>query len=181
MLSDWRLRAAIEVLGPAIPSVLEATYLCLYAIPVFCLAALYILGRRDRIDLFLTTLLLGGFCAYALLPFFPITSPRTAYPGFDLPSFGTWSRSLNIWLLNHLDISTSVFPSGHVAVAFSSAFGLWRALPEKRWLSYFLLVVSMVVYIATIYSRYHYAVDGLAGAMIAVLAWRTSEWVDHRV
>ena len=66
-------------------------------------------------------------------------------------------------------------------MAFSSAFGLWRALPEKRWLSYFLFVLSVLVYIATVYSRYHYAVDGLAGAAIAVFAWRTSEWVEHHV
>jgi membrane-associated phospholipid phosphatase len=68
-----------------------------------------------------------------------------------------------------------------VAVALSSAFGLWRALPEKRLLSYILVSLSAMVYIATIYSRYHYAVDGLAGAAIAALAWAASGWVEQHV
>jgi membrane-associated phospholipid phosphatase len=181
LLGAWGLRSAIEALGGTIPSLLEGVYLCLYLIPPFCMALLYLSGRRDRIDRFLTTLFLGGFCAYALLPLFPVQSPRVAFPGADLPNFEGVYRSANVWLLNHFDISTSVFPSGHVAVAFSSAFGLRRALPEKPWLSLFLLAVSTMVYIATIYARYHYAVDGLAGAAIAVAAWRSSNWIENHV
>jgi len=181
LLRDWGLQRAIEVFGPVIPTILETAYLLVYAIPPFCMAALYTAGGRDRASRLLTTLFLGCFSAYALLPFFPTTSPRLAFPVSDLPNFGSLPHTLNLWLLDRFDISTSVFPSGHVTVAFSSAFGLWRALPEKRWLSYCLLVLSMMVYIATIYSRYHYAVDGLAGAGIAMLAWCTSEWVERHV
>jgi len=172
LLHDGRLQAAIELLGPLIPFILEATYFSLYAIPSFCLAALYLYGRRDRIDRFMTRLLLGAFGAYALIPYFPSASPRLAFPGSDLPHFSSVAHTVNLWVLNHFDISTSVFPSGHVAVAFASAFSMSRALPEKRGLFYFLLAIASVVYIATVYSRYHYAVDGLAGAAIAMLAWQ---------
>jgi membrane-associated phospholipid phosphatase len=180
LLYDGGLRAAIELLGPSIPFLLEVTYLCLYALPSFCLAALYIYGRRDRIDGFLTTLLLGTLGAYALIPYFPSTSPRLAFPGSDLPHFSSFANTVNLWILNHLDISTSVFPSGHVTVAFASSFGILRALPEKRWLFYFLFMISAVVYVATVYSRYHYAVDGLAGMAIAAVAWLGSDWLERR-
>ena len=123
LLNDWGLRAAIEVFGPVIPTVLNATYLCLYAIPTLCVGALYFYGRRDRIDRLLTTLLLGGCCAScSASSFSPPLPPRLAFPGSDLPSFGNSSRSINLWVLDHLDISTSVNPSGHVAVAFSLCF-----------------------------------------------------------
>jgi membrane-associated phospholipid phosphatase len=179
LLHDGRLAAAIEILGPCIPFILETTYLCLYAIPSFCLAALYVYGRRDRIDRLMTTLLLGALGAYALMPYFPSTSPRLAFPGSDLPHFTSFVRTMNVWVLDRFDISTSVFPSGHVAVAFASTFGLLRALPEKRWLAYCLFAMSTIVYVATVYSRYHYAVDGLAGAAVAMLAWRTSYLLEQ--
>jgi hypothetical protein len=179
VLGAWGLRAAIEAFGPVIPALLEVSYLCVYAIPPFCLAALYILGRRDRINSFLTTLFMGSFCAYALLPLFPVQSPRLVFAGSDLPHVGSAIGTLNVWLLYTFDISTSVFPSGHVAVALSSTLGLWRALPEKPGLSYFLFAVSTMVYLATIYSRYHYAADGLASVVIAVIAWGLSSLMEQ--
>lgn len=179
ILERLHVRAGLEMFGPAIPFVLEALYLLLYAIPVVCLAALYLHGRRDRVDAFLTTLFLGAFCAYALLPYFPSRSPRLAFPGLDLPHFGEPWRSMNVWLLDHLDISTSVFPSGHVAVAFSAAFGLRRAVPEKAWLWFASFVVAAVVFTATVYGRYHYAADGFSSIGIAIFAWRVSEVIER--
>ncbi len=179
ILNDGGLRAAIESMGWVVPSGLEFVYLLLYAIPPFCMGALYWNGQRSQIDRFLTTLFLGTCCAYALLPYFPSVAPRVAFPDQDLPTFGGIFRSTNLWLFEHGDISTSVFPSGHVAVAFSAAFGMMRALPAKRHLWMFLFGVAIAVFIATIYCRYHYAVDGLASIGVTAVAWIASEAMDR--
>jgi membrane-associated phospholipid phosphatase len=78
-------------------------------------------------------------------------------------------------VLDHLDISTGVFPSGHVAVAFSSAFALLSVLRQRRWIWCSAFIIATMVYVATIYGRYHYAVDGLASIVIAFVAWRVAE------
>ena len=88
-------------------------------------------------------------------------------------------RAINIWLFEHCDISTSVFPSGHVAVAFSSAFGLLRAMPERRWLSSSVFAIAIIVVVATVYCRYHYAVDGLASIGISIFAWFSTAAMDR--
>lgn len=177
VLDQLRLRAAIEYFGGIVPAILEAVYLSLYAIPPLCLGLVYWFRGRDRVDRFSTTLFAGAFCAYALLPFFPSLSPRVAYPNQDLPHVANLWRYMNVWLLDHCDISTSVFPSGHVAVAFSSALGLLRAIPEHRWVWLSFLAAAVVVFTATIYGRYHYAADGLASIAISVLAWLcTAAW-----
>jgi membrane-associated phospholipid phosphatase len=175
LLNRWGLRALIESLGRLIPSVLEFSYLCLYLIPPFCVGALYWFGQRKRVDRFLSTFFMGTFAAYALLPYFPTLSPRLAFPHSDLPISSGWWRSANLWLLNRMDITTSVFPSGHVAAAFSAAFGLWRTLPERRIVCYGVLLMAGLVYLATIYCRYHYAADGAASLLISLLALLASE------
>ena len=81
LLDGLRFRAAIESLGPLIPSALEAIYLSLYGIPALCVGILYWNGKRGRMDRLLTTMFLGTFCAYALLPLFPTVSPRISFPG----------------------------------------------------------------------------------------------------
>jgi membrane-associated phospholipid phosphatase len=180
LLVTFGLQAAIESLGPVLPACLEFIYLCLYAIPPLCLGAVYYWGRRQRANRFLSVLFLGTLTVYALLPLIPTVGPRFAFPGHDLPHFFSIWRSANLYVLDHLDISTSVFPSGHVAVAFSSALGLLRAVPEKRWLGFSAIAIAFAVFVATIYCRYHYAVDGLASIAIALAAWRLEGMLSDR-
>lgn len=170
VLDRWGLRFAIESGGVWIASALEVAYSLLYAVPAICIAVLYLFRRRDRLPIFFLVFLLGSLSAYALLPYFPTASPYLEFPGQDLPSLLTSCRRFNLWILKHADITTSVFPSGHVAVAFSSAFGMILALPEKKWVGRVFLFLAATVFIATIYGRYHYAVDGLFSILLSTIA-----------
>lgn len=175
VLEEWGLRAAVESMGRLLPSVLEILYLLLYAAPPISICVIYWVGGRQRVHAFLYTLLLGTFSAYALLPLFPVHGPHVVYPLLDLPNVMGVGRPINVWVLDHMDIRTSVFPSGHVAVAFSAAFGLLRAIRRHPALWGAAFVVAALVYIATIYGRYHYAVDGAASIIIASAAWAFSD------
>ena len=170
LLNGWGGRAVIESCGPVLPFFLELCYSLVYAIPPVSIGILYILRRRARVDRFLFTLLLGTLTTYMLLPHFPSVGPRLVFAGEDLPAFSTVFRSLNLWLLDHYDIRASVFPSGHVTVGFSAAFAMLLALPERKPLAWVLGALATAVAIATVYGRYHYAVDGLAGLGVSLLA-----------
>ncbi len=186
LLNDGRGQAAIERFGAFLPAVLELTYLLLYAAPPMAIGALYLYGRRKRVDHFHFTFLSGTLLAYALLPHFPSDSPRLAFPQDLAVVIDNVFRRLNLWILASSDIRSSVFPSGHVAVGFSTAFAMLLALPEKKWIGRALLALSVLVWINTIYGRYHYAADGLmslitslaaAGFSVAVyprLLWRAA-------
>ena len=169
LLNDWHGRALIESLGSFLPSVLELSYLLLYTMPPILLGLVYLFGGRRRAGPFLVTLLSGTLLTYALLPQFPSQSPRLSFPGQDLPSLMTLFRTVNVWLLDRWDIRASVFPSGHVAVAYSSAFAVMAALPERRWFGRVMLVFACLVAVQTVYGRYHFAVDAAAGFLISLL------------
>jgi membrane-associated phospholipid phosphatase len=171
LLNNWGLKPAIEWLGPLLPSLLEISYSLVYTIPFFALAMLYIYGRRSQADRFLVIFLLGILTAYALFPCFPSEPPRTVFPGEDYPSADTVFRRFNWWLLGGYGIHTSVFPSAHVAGAFSAAFAMLRLLRERKWVGRLLLVLAVLIATATVYGRYHYAADAVAGLGIALLAY----------
>jgi membrane-associated phospholipid phosphatase len=80
--------------------------------------------------------------------------------------FRTW----NLALLGGAGIHTSVFPSAHVSGAFASAFAMWRIFADKPWLRGGVLIYACLVSVATVYGRYHYAVDAFAGLAVAVVA-----------
>jgi membrane-associated phospholipid phosphatase len=160
-------RTIIESLGPVVPSVLEIAYAVVYALPPFALAVLYLYGRRDKADRFLTIVLLSVLLCYAQLPFWPSEPPRVVFAGLDLPSYSTVFRRFNLWMLGNYGIHTSVFPSAHVAGALSTAFGFRLAMPEDKCLNRSLFVIAVLIAIATIYGRYHYLADATCGAVIA--------------
>lgn len=179
LLNNLGLRAAIESLGPVLPSILEISYLLVYTIPSFGLAMLYVYHRRERADRFVYQFLLGILIAYTLFPCFPSEPPRTVFPGEDLPSYLTVFRRLNLWLLGGYGIHTSVFPSAHVSGAFSGAFGMIRLLPEHPWVGRFLLVLAILIATATVYGRYHYGADALAGLVVSLAALAIASLTDR--
>lgn len=176
LLEGWGLRALLESGGGAGAWLVEWAYLMLYAIPPVCLGLLYWRGERGRAERYLVTFAAGTLAVYALLPLIPVESPRTVFAGLDVPQVSSLWRGINIWILDHMDIATSVFPSGHVAVAFSSAFGMWRAVPHRPRIYVGFFAMAILVYLATVYGRYHYAVDGLASLAICSL----TTWVVDR-
>jgi membrane-associated phospholipid phosphatase len=170
LLRQWGLKAAVESLGPVLPGLLEISYTLVYTIAPFSVAMLFASRKRGRLDAFYFTALLGVLLAYAQFPFWPSEPPRTIFPGEDLPTYFTVFRQFNWWLLGGYGIHTSVFPSAHVSGAFSASFAMVRLIPEKPWLGRFLLVLAASIATATVYGRYHYAADAVAGLAIAVAA-----------
>ena len=179
LLTGWHVQAAIEACGPLLPSLLEICYSLVYAIGPLCLAALYLGGRRERADALLFRFLLGTVLSYALFPYFPSEPPRVVFPTENLPAFDTVFRQFNWWLLGNHGIHTSVFPSAHVSSAFAGAFAMWRVMPERKWACWALTLLATGIFWATIYGRYHYAVDALAGLLIAVATFFLCDWIER--
>lgn len=170
LLYDYGLQRLIESAGVAIPILLEWSYLFVYAIGPFGVAMLYAQHKADRTWILLLFYLLGTLLAYALFPYFPSEPPRRVFPGQDLPNVDSWLRQSNLRVLGGYGIHSSVFPSAHVSSAFSAAFGMLVALPEKKRIGWWMLVYACLVSLATIYGRYHYAVDAVAGLGVSLVA-----------
>jgi hypothetical protein len=132
------------------------------------------------VDTFLFTFALAVLLCYAQFPFWPSEPPRVVFFGEDLPAYDTVFRHFNLWMLGNYGIHTSVFPSAHVAGAFSVAFGMRQALPERKWVSRFLYVMALLIGAATVYGRYHYLADAAAGFLVAVIVFAVQRHVVSR-
>ncbi len=171
LLDTAHLRAAIESAGALIPSYLEICYVLVYAIAPISVLILLLNHRRDRLHTFWLAYLAGTLAAYALFPYFPSDPPRTAFAGADLPNIVTVFRRLNLAILREYGIRSSVFPSAHVSSAFACAWGLLIAMPDRKRFAFIVAAYAFSVAIATIYGRYHFAVDAAAGLAVSFLAF----------
>jgi membrane-associated phospholipid phosphatase len=170
LLDHWGLRRLIESGGAIGPELLEFCYLLVYGIGPFVVLVAILNRRRQGADRLWMAYLAGTLGAYALFPYFPSDPPRVLFPGSDLPHILTALRRLNLYIVGGYGIHSSVFPSAHVSSAFSAAWGLLRTIPEKRWIGWSMAAYAVLVSIATIYGRYHYGVDALAGFTVSLIA-----------
>lgn len=177
ILGDWGLRRLIESIGPLLPGYFELCYVLVYAVGPFTIAMVYAFDRRDVVDRVLVLYLLGTLMAYALFPYFPSAPPRIVFPEADSPQVITPFREFNLALLRGYGIHSSVFPSAHVSSVFAAAWALLLYLPGKKWVGRMVLMYAVSVAIATVYGRYHYAVDAVAGFGMSVVAACFSLWV----
>jgi len=75
-----------------------------------------------------------------------------------------------------------VFPSGHTMMTLVLIYYAWRYRERVRW---FVTVTGVLLIVATVYQRYHYVVDLIAGALFMVFCvWsapRLNRWIVTRL
>ena len=78
------------------------------------------------------------------------------------------------WIYREFEAPGAAFPSSHVAVALCTVFFSFRYLRRIRYLH---LAVAIMLCLSTVYCRYHYVVDVLAGLVTAAVLIPTGNWL----
>ena len=169
---------------PWLTEIAQVAYTLFYALVVAVGAELYL--RRSEADFqrfsfACACVFLGSYLGYFLVP--------AVGPRFTLYDFSSIERDLPGLLLTtplrefvdagglvpvgvpqavalglaHRD----VFPSGHTMMTLVSIWWSWRMRLGVRWP---VTVVGALLVFATIYLRYHYVIDVMAGAALAAVA-----------
>ncbi len=120
------------------------------------------------IELFWTAVLLASFTCYLLFPLVPLMPPRELFNDVPGPQVAPLLRGMNHWLLGKYSVGASLFPSAHVAATTAMALAIRRYLRRLGWL---FIVIAVSIALATVYGRYHYAADALAGALVGISAF----------
>ncbi|MGH9344237.1 MAG: phosphatase PAP2 family protein, partial [Terriglobia bacterium] len=86
------------------------------------------------------------------------------------PSVTSWVCKLNWKILDSTAVQSGVFPSAHVSSAFSAAWAMLLLFPRRKPIGGGLVFYAASVSLATIYGRYHYIADVVAGFGISLVA-----------
>src|SRR5688572_26433131 len=184
VIGDWRLTAAIPAWESALFAGQPSLYLSerLAFVPLseylhFCYlsyvivipsvtAYWYVSGRRaafGELLLMLSTVLLGSYLFFILLP---VDSPYYLSQRLGPPLSGHFFFDLVHQISARGGARGGAFPSAHVSGAFVVSLVAWR---HQRRLAYLLVPITGSVMIATVYGRFHYVLDTLAGAALAIV------------
>jgi len=140
-----------------------------------------LLCRRDKAALrryifTLTFIYLVSYAGYFLLP---ALGPRNALasrhsvPLDTTPVARAIARTLDE--LEHTKFD--VFPSGHTMIAVAVLMVSFRRARDFFWWA---LPIAVCLVISTVYCRYHYVVDVMAGAVLTLAAVPAGDWIYDR-
>jgi membrane-associated phospholipid phosphatase len=165
--------------SPVLSTLLHAAYLAKYPMLLAPLV-LWTTGRRAaaREVAFLT--ILTFYSCYALFLLFPVAGPRYVLPAPSEAAAATATAAFTRRLLEAASAWGTAFPSAHVAVTIVVSAATWRF---SRRLGAPLFLLTALLAAGTVYGGFHYAIDVLAGAALAVLllaGWRLARRCDAR-
>lgn len=157
-----------KIMSPLLTDIMQLAYTTYYFIPVSFGIILLLNRQRNEFD---KTLFLVLFCFYlSFLGYIlmPAVGPRFTVDhlqNLELQGLFITEQIQNI--LNTLEgIKRDAFPSGHTAIPLVI---LYSAYKFKRIFFWLLLPVVAALIFSTVYCRYHYVVDVIAGFALAIL------------
>ena len=150
---------------PGLAAFLYVAYSTYYFLPIVLGAALW---RKSRPEArrFIFTLTVCFYVSYAGYFTIPAYGPRTALADRHTVPLNTNSVARAIdRTINQLEhTKLDAFPSGHTMITVAVLIVAWKRARKVFW---FLLPVALMLIFSTMYCRYHYVVDVLAGIALA--------------
>jgi membrane-associated phospholipid phosphatase len=135
------------------------------------------------------------YACYLIYIFLPVVGPRIYYPELShitlpadqmpavVPAFpaavqeGIFYRIMEV-IYEHFESPGAAFPSSHVAIAIVTVYFSFLYLPKIRWPH---LVIVVLLCLATVYCRYHFAIDVIAGVLMAAVTLPLGNWLYRRL
>lgn len=179
-LERWLLAVDRRVLGPLdlerrlvhgprwLTGAIEIAYVLVHPMLPLGAWAAWSAAGNDGVDAFWSTVFLAEAASYSALPWIQTRPPRALEPWTEaLRSVSPWRR-LNECVLRYGSNQVNTLPSGHAAGAVAAALAVTSL---DVVLAAPFIVAAGAILVATVVGRYHFVVDTVTGALVAVAAW----------
>ncbi len=157
-----------RLMDSVLTDVLQVAYSTYYFLPIILGVVLKIKKKNEEFEKTLFLILLCFYLSYVGYILFPTLGPRYAMDHLHEKTLGGFLVSKPIQeILNLLEgVKRDAFPSGHTGIALTVLFLAYRYVRGLFWIM--LPAVTLLIF-ATVYLRYHYAVDVIGGVLLAVV------------
>jgi membrane-associated phospholipid phosphatase len=161
---------------PALTEVLQLTYSTYYWLPPILGIVLWRSERFEEFHFWVFVIVLGFYLSYLGYIAVPAIGPRflpDIVQAQTRPLTGLWLFQPVRGMLDRAEgITRDCFPSGHTEL---TTLVLYYARKFHRKTFWWLLPIGTGIIISTVYLRYHYVVDVVTGALLAVAIVMTAK------
>ena len=155
-----------KIASPFLTEFSYCAYTSYYFLPTLLAVLFYQKKDWGKFDLYVTTICFTYYLSYVGYILFPAVGPR-----FTLAHVQTielrglfFSKGIRDTLNLLEELKYDAFPSGHTAVILVTLF---FSLKQNKKIFFFFLLPTLGLIFSTVYCRYHYVIDVLAGIALA--------------
>jgi membrane-associated phospholipid phosphatase len=172
--SVWLARYA----NPALNDAMQFAYMTYFLYLVILPAILYAQKNREAFWTVMTSTAIAHYSVYLIAILFPIESPYFALASLNQAPLRGGAFTATIELIEHFGrVHGAAFPSAHVA---GSMVAILAARRYKPWFFWLCLPFFASMCVATVYGRYHYIADVLAGLAVGTIGWAAGQYLMNR-
>ena len=164
--------------NPALNDFMQFAYMTYFLYLVILPAILY--AQKDRIAFWnvMVSTAIANYTVYFIAVLFPIESPYHALAAMNTtPLNGGYFTAAIEFIERFGRVHGGAFPSAHVAGSTVAILASWR---YRRWLFWVCLPFFISMCVSTVYGRYHYIADVLAGIVVGALGFAAGSWLMER-
>ena len=158
-----------RVTWPALTELFQLSYITYYFLPLVLGVVLWRKGWAERFHFFVFVIVLGFYLSYLGYVAVPALGPRflpAIHAQHPKPLSGILFFDAIHDTLNELEGKTyDAFPSGHTELTLLVLYYAQRFHRRTFW---WILPAGSALVISTVYLRYHYVIDVIAGALLAL-------------
>lgn len=176
--------------SPILSELFNFAYISYFPI-ILAVTAFYFFSRYNQLQRVCLIIMASFFSFYLLFDLLPVTGPMYYYKAIGMnhvihgifPVIGDyfsshdemlpppgWTDGIGYNLLVAIhrgEHPTGAFPSSHVGIAVICMILAWQS--KNKTLFFSLLPFTILIFLATIYIRAHYAIDVIAGLIVGIL------------
>ncbi len=181
-----------KIANPILTEILQISYSTFYFLPVILAYDFYRCGEIEKYRYVMSTVVYGFYLSYIGYLLVPAIGPRFTLHDFlkldkELPGIILTvplrftinaGESIPIGVPNPQDYAQrDAFPSGHTQLTLVIMY-LSAVLNSRT--KYFLIPNGVLLIFSTVYLRYHYAIDLIAGFLFAVFTLATAPYLFNQ-
>jgi membrane-associated phospholipid phosphatase len=164
---------------------LQVCYVMFFFLPIFHGVELFFRNKNENLKDLTSQIIFGFLLSYLLYFFMPAIGPR-----FSIYNFSTINTELpGVYVTDFLRhivntgggipdgvshpanyVNRDCMPSGHTMLTL---INMMLAVKYRSKLRYVILIIGTGLIFSTLYMRYHYGVDVLAGVICAIISYKT--------
>lgn len=179
--------------NPILTELLQICYVMFFFMPLFHGIELYFRHKNEELKDLTSQIVFGFLLSYLLYFFMPAIGPR-----FSVYNFATINQEIpGVFITDFLRhfvnngggipdgvsnpanyVNRDCMPSGHTMLTL---INMLLALKYRSKLRYIIWIIGTGLIISTLYMRYHYGVDVLAGIICAYISYKIEPFIRKRL
>jgi membrane-associated phospholipid phosphatase len=172
--SLWLTRFA----SPALNDYMQFAYMTYFLYLVILPAILYVKRERPAFWTVMVSTAIAHYSVYVIAVLVPVESPYYSLAALEPQKLtGGYCTALIEFIERFGRVHGAAFPSAHVAGSMVAILTSWR---YRRWLFWVCLPFFVSMCVATVYGRYHYVADVLAGLAVGALGFAVGTCLMRR-